>query len=230
MVGVGGVLLLTALASAMPRRWELEHRDFGFLSGWMPPPRDLPELELMELPEWVTQDPGDLVAPPDLSWLRFVVIAGAAIAVALLVAWLVRRFAQSAAPVRTPAAQEPGVAGLEEPDIPALQRGVAIAQRVLDEGADPRNAIIAAWLALEHAAADSGVRKAASQTPTEFAMAVLDRTEADTDATVKLLRLYRQARFSRRPPTRSDVAEAVRCLTVLADGWDSVPATAEVGP
>src|SRR5699024_4436001 len=43
------------------------------------------------------------------------------------------------------------------PDVPALRRGAAAARSVLDKKAVPTDAIIAAWVELEEAAASSGV-------------------------------------------------------------------------
>src|SRR5699024_7315729 len=60
-----------------------------------------------------------------------------------------------------------------EPDLPALRRGVAAARTVLGTDAAPDDAIIAAWLELEAAAASSGVHRAPSDTPTELTTAVL---------------------------------------------------------
>src|SRR5680860_1161507 len=105
-----------------------------------------------------------------------------------------------------------------------LRRGVAEARRFLAEIAGPSDAVIAAWLALEDAASASGVRRAPSQTPTEFTLAVLDRTNADPDATAELLALYHRARFSGHPIEAADVARASRCFGRLAASWDALAA------
>ena len=118
-----------------------------------------------------------------------------------------------------------GVAAQEEaPEVPVLQKGLRDASRMLEEGIEPDDAIISAWMTLEGAAADAGVRRRPAQTPTEFAVAILDRTVADSEATQRLLALYRRARFSQHPSTREDVAEAVRCLRVLMESWDRAAA------
>lgn len=108
-----------------------------------------------------------------------------------------------------------------EPDLPALRRGVAAARRILDGHADPQDAVIAAWLELEQAAASSGVERAPSDTPTEFTTAVLDATRADPAATRTLLGLYHRARFAPDavlgPP---EVAEALRSLERIAESWE----------
>lgn len=120
--------------------------------------------------------------------------------------------------VPTAVAIDPAIA--LEPDLPALRRGVAAARSVLVEHNDPDDAIIAAWLALESAAASSGVVRARSATPTEFTASVLDSTRADPAATRALLRLYQRARFGRIDGvTSADVAAAGRCLEILAESW-----------
>jgi len=108
-----------------------------------------------------------------------------------------------------------------EPDLPALRRGVAAARRVLAGAADPDDAIIAAWLELEAAAASSGVERRPSDTPTELTTAVLDATSADPDATRGLLRLYHRARFAPHAVmTADDVAAARGHLERLAESWE----------
>lgn len=119
---------------------------------------------------------------------------------------------------QTAVATDPAIA--LEPDLPALRRGVAAARSVLVEHDDPDDAIIAAWLALESAAASSGVVRARSATPTEFTANVLDATRADPAAIRTLLRLYQRARFGRIDgATSADVAAAGRCLELLAESW-----------
>ena len=102
------------------------------------------------------------------------------------------------------------------PDVPLLRQGVQAAQRSLDEIADPNNAIVAAWLALEEAASSSGVPREPAQTPTEFTVAVLAETAADPQATQDLLRLYHRARFSSAGVGAAEVVQASNCLAILA--------------
>ena len=59
----------------------------------------------------------------------------------------------------------------------------------------PSDAVVAAWLRLEQAAADSGAPREDHQTPTEFTGALLVRYEVDPTATSTLRRLYQRARF-----------------------------------
>lgn len=113
-----------------------------------------------------------------------------------------------------------GDAAEPEPDLPALRRGVDAARAVLAGRAAPDDAIIAAWLELEAAAASSGVPRAPSDTPTELTTAVLDATSADPVATRGLLHLYHRARFAPGAVmTADDVAAARACLERLAASW-----------
>ena len=109
-----------------------------------------------------------------------------------------------------------------EPDLPALRRGVAAARSVLAGHAAPDDAVIAAWLELESAAASSGIDRAPSDTPTELTTAVLDTTRADPQATRTLLGLYHRARFAPHAVLgAADVAEAARSLERIAESWDA---------
>ncbi len=108
-------------------------------------------------------------------------------------------------------------------DLPALRRGIGHAARHLREIGVPRDAVIAAWVALERAAEASGVPRSPAQTPTEFTLDVLGRTSADPMATRSLLGLYARARFGAEPVTVQDVAQAARCLASLAEALDLDP-------
>lgn len=112
-------------------------------------------------------------------------------------------------------------------ELPVLQKGVEAAQKYLDDIADTDDAIIAAWLALEEAAAATGVRRDRSQTPTEFTVAVLESTDADPEATQGLLDLYREARFSSHSMQPESRRAASIYLRRLAAKW-AVPVRAVV--
>lgn len=77
-------------------------------------------------------------------------------------------------------------------------------------------AVIEAWLALENAAAGTGVARDPAQTPSEFTAALLRRHHADDAATSTLLALYHRARFSPRPDIDdSDVDDARAALRAI---------------
>lgn len=106
------------------------------------------------------------------------------------------------------------------PDVERLREGLAEAAGHLAEHGPPADAVVAAWIALEHAAERSGVQRDRAQTPTEFTLDVLDATPADPAATRVLLGLYHRARFSEHGVEAPDVAEAARALTQLSAGLD----------
>jgi hypothetical protein len=82
---------------------------------------------------------------------------------------------------------------------------------VANRGGPPSDAVIAAWLELEAAAADSGHSRAAHQTPTEFTEAL----DISTDAINTLRGLYQRARFG--PPGTVTEADAQRAQAALDD-------------
>ncbi|QDZ13789.1 DUF4129 domain-containing protein [Humibacter ginsenosidimutans] len=114
-----------------------------------------------------------------------------------------------------------------EPDpdpAPAVSRGIARALEVLDEERAPGDAIVAAWLGLQKAAADSGVRRRDAETPGEYTARIVGRIGTDGDAATTLLRLYQDVRFGAHPVGPDDVKKARACLLRLRESWRSVPA------
>lgn len=202
------------------------------LSGpWQVAPRDVtpgPPTTEREEPSETPTAPEE--PPPDAADVSFPLTMVLALVGLLLLALLLRALVRRATLARgtsggryehAPGSVEDLAPAPPEPDLPALRRGVTAARALLVPGADPDDAVIAAWLELEAAAASSGVDRAPSDTPTEFTTAVLDATRADPDATRRLLRLYHLARFAPHAVlTSDDVAEARRCLERLAESWD----------
>ena len=109
--------------------------------------------------------------------------------------------------------------GIAEESLPALLRGVEAAQASLAEHPVPSDAVVAAWLQLEEAAAESGLVRPPAQTPAEFTVTVLAATRADERATLELLELYHRARFSRHPVGPPEVAAAADCLGRISASW-----------
>ncbi len=180
-------------------------------------------------------DPSDLAPPPDdgpdLGWLRrAAVVAVVAVLLAALVRWALRRqLPVRPPPSDTPAARPP-VAGPPpdpQPDLDVLREGARAAAEHLRGTASPADAVIAAWVALEEAAARSGVVREPSATATEFTLHVLDRTRADPVDVRTLLALYLRARFDDRPLLAADVQDAARSARALVD---SVTRPARVAP
>jgi hypothetical protein len=77
----------------------------------------------------------------------------------------------------------------------------------------PSDAVVAAWLSLEEAAASSGAPRQDHQTPTEFTGALLTRYEVDTEAAATLRGLYQRARFGAPDQVSArDAASAAEAL------------------
>lgn len=164
-------------------------------------------------------------ATVDLSWLGWVLAGAAAVALVLVAIRLVRYWRrprpEAAAPSEVIAAE-----GDPEPDAQTLRRGVGQAGDRLRAAGPPRDAIIAAWVAIEDAARRSGAPRRPAQTPTEHTTAVLRRTGADAAAAHQLLHVYQRARFAVTEPTEADVARAARALRRLAASWPELAGTA----
>ncbi|SED71347.1 protein of unknown function [Ruania alba] len=227
------MLLVVVLAAPLVGSWEFEPRF---------EPRDPVQATAptAELPTAEPRSPAPTPTPtlpesdlhaPDLRWL---LVVGAVLAALVVLALLVRLLLWLRRPT-PPAPPEPrGLAGHgeidEEPELPVLHRGVQAAVAHLEQIHEPRDAIVAAWLALEEAAARSGVRRRPAQTPTEFTAAVLTRTGADQEAITRLLRLYHRARFSTSDPKREDVAAATEAFAALTASWPALTEPSQPDP
>lgn len=81
-------------------------------------------------------------------------------------------------------------------------------------GGPPGDAVVAAWLRLEEAAAHEGAARQPHQTATEFTTALLTRyTTGDPAALDELRGLYQRARFG--PPGQVGEADAAAALAAL---------------
>lgn len=112
---------------------------------------------------------------------------------------------------------EPEVAeGEEEWDL--LMRATSEQTRLaaLAEG-DPRNAVVACWVALEDAAEGAGLARDPAETSAEFTRRVLAGWRVDPGTVAALAELYREARFSRHPVTEGMRTEAVHAMKRLHD-------------
>ncbi len=220
IAAVGFVALLVVLAATAIGPWELDppFRLEAPQTTEPPPPESTGTPTATPSPrepmEW--QD----LPTPDLTWLAVVIsVIGAAVLLLVLLRLL--------AYLRRPRQVEPPEPGTTadygdvepEPDLPVLREGVRSAVEQLRAVGPPRDAIVAAWLAMEDAASRSGVPRHPAQTPTEHAAAVLERTGADQRATEHLLHLYHRARFSTEEPEPGDVDAAAAALEQLAASW-----------
>ncbi|MFD3445085.1 DUF4129 domain-containing protein [Microbacteriaceae bacterium 4G12] len=215
-VVLGALILLAVLGSAVRGPWILERRteEVPFRGARTPTLTPAPSPEEGRPPLDGVEDLPRL----DLSWLPGVLIVLLAAVVALVLWRLWLRYRRAGAPAEESARSAGVTAGADAvPELPVLLRGVEAARLSLGSVADPGDAVIAAWLSLEDAAAESGVRRHPAQTPTEFTLAILGSTRADADATRELLGLYHLARFSTHPVTADHVERASRCLGAIAE-------------
>ena len=217
-VGVPAVLvagLLVVVAAATPPSWSVTDR-FGLWGGtpsYAPP--TLPPLPTDDrTPPPLLQDSGVSSLALPLLWA---VLGLAVLAVAFWVWRLLPRAATKTTATDTSGGL--GAAAGGSPDAPAVRQAVSEAQQLLDTVLDPTDAVLAAWVALEEAAARSGLPRHPADTPTELTARVLTATEADADAVTTLLGLYHRARFSAAGVGPEAIAEARRCLAALAASW-----------
>lgn len=86
------------------------------------------------------------------------------------------------------------------------QRAAALAER------DPRNAVVACWVAVEDAAERGGIDRDHAETSAEFTQRVLTRWSVDPGTIAELAALYREARFSRHPVTEQQRDRALAAV------------------
>jgi hypothetical protein len=106
-----------------------------------------------------------------------------------------------------------------EPGQVWLARATRRAMSEMDRrvGGPPSDAVVAAWVQLEEAAAAKGTERKPHQTPTEFAERLLDDLVNDGDALRELKTLYHRARFGRPGSvTDRDAAAARSALERIA--------------
>jgi hypothetical protein len=221
VLGVGALVVVTVLASAAAGPWSLRVDGTGQVD-----PADLAVAGRGPSPfasRSPVPTPGDATAPP---WVTFVVLVLLVVLVVVVLLALARRLARLFRERLQPRSTDDSTpdGSLDEgPDrwVPAMQDGVRRAAQELDDEQPPGDAVIAAWVALEHAAASGGLVRDRAETATEFTVDVLDATSADPAATRTLLDLYLAARYSRHALTAGDVARARTSLATIANGLAS---------
>ncbi|ROR97539.1 uncharacterized protein DUF4129 [Salana multivorans] len=160
-----------------------------------------------------------VIEVPD--WLGPTLVAVAAAVVAAAVILLLRRYLpRRLARYEGEVIETVGrTTDAEATAVPDLTESLTSARGALDRAVAPRDAVVAAWLALEEGAADRHAARSPSQTPTEFTLELLARTHADPAAVEALRRTYLAARFSTAPVTRQQVAVASEALARIEATW-----------
>ncbi|WP_076259062.1 DUF4129 domain-containing protein [Intrasporangium flavum] len=164
-------------------------------------------------------------SPPSPLWglLVQVVIALVAIGVLAVLAQIV------IALLRRPRLVRHDEPVFEAPDVPEeLLAGARAGIDLLLTG-EPRNAIVAAWLALETSAAATGLPRDPAETSTEYTARVIGTWAIDRDRLADLAALYREARFSVHDLGEIHRDRAVADLRVLSADLERV-AAAVPGP
>ncbi|HEU5144959.1 MAG TPA: DUF4129 domain-containing protein [Dermatophilaceae bacterium] len=103
------------------------------------------------------------------------------------------------------------------PAVPEELLRSAESRMALLESGEPRNAIVAAWLDLEAAAAASGLPRHPAETSTEYTTRVITTWQVDRERLDGLAALYREARFSLHPLGEEQRRRAIDNLRVLHD-------------
>ncbi|MDV3221730.1 DUF4129 domain-containing protein [Intrasporangium sp.] len=115
---------------------------------------------------------------------------------------------------------EPGFA---VPEVPTeILQGADSGLENLGQGA-PRNAIVAAWVALEAAAGAAGLPRHPAETSTEYVARVLATWEVDPRSLRELSALYREARFSTHPLTETHRRRAITALSAIRSDLERAP-------
>jgi hypothetical protein len=158
----------------------------------------------------------------DASWIVVLIAVVVLTVVAFLIWRAVRKRLQRPEPGETLMMGPLEDAELEpapEPDAPQVRRGLDRAIDILGEPRRPRDAIEQAWLGLQEAAEESGVRRLPAETPSEFTARILSRVGADREAARVLLDLYLRVRFGDAPVSARDVETARASLESLRASW-----------
>ncbi len=149
----------------------------------------------------VEQQPGaDSSVDLHLDWLLIVLVCALLIVIGLAVRWLLSREDEVAPRIETEDALDTLVEATAAD--PAWQRAQG----------DPRNAVVACWVALEDGVFRAGLQPSPAETSLDLATRVLARWRVDPAAVAALAVLYREARFSRHPVTAQQRDQAVAIL------------------
>ncbi len=173
------------------------------------PPQELEPQE--PVPESRTEWPNWLST---LSRVIGVIVAIAAIVAALAVLRLLRMPSWlRSSPLRR---RTDTATALPEIDDGGVSVDVESARAALSSGT-ARNAIVACWMQLERDAADAGMPRLPSDTPTEYVERVIGASSMDPVPIGELAALYREARFSSHELTDEHRARAMVALDRVAD-------------
>ncbi|AEG44294.1 DUF4129 domain-containing protein [Isoptericola variabilis] len=216
-LAVLGLLVLVVLGAAAATPWRVTPPEalLGEVPGLMPSLPSAPTSVPSEAPRAEPESGG--------GDLGLALLLAGLLVVAVLLALAGRRILaalRDAEPPPEPDTTEVGVAAADGAapavTVEELADAVALALRRLDGARTPHDAVVAAWVSLEEAAARHGTERDPAQTPTEFTVALLHDSPAPAADVATLRRLYHHARFASRPVDADQAAAARDALERIA--------------
>jgi Domain of unknown function (DUF4129) len=192
-------------APYIPTRQDL--REAGVITDDFPVPGALPP-EVFPAEGWGIHPPGP---PPWLPWAL----------VAIVLLWLAVRLALDlrAGRIERPRWRRhtgPEVEPAEpEDDVALARRAVDAALLPLREPADPRTAVIEAYVRMEAVLVELRLGRRAAETPREYLKRVLVERGAAEASLTSLTELFEEARFSRHPIPESSARRAASELAAV---------------
>lgn len=201
-VGLGVLVLLWAAGSDAPLL------SFPGSTADPPEPEDVAPVTAPPQPQPTGAEPGP---PPEggpgVPWDLLLALLITLVLLGLLARLILRLLRER----RQEPEEEEGLEELEAlvAATSAQQRARAAAEE------DPRNAVVACWVALEEAAASSGLPRDPAETSVEFTSRVLARWQVRQGPLTGLAGLYREARFSRHPVTEEQRERALAALALI---------------
>ncbi len=146
------------------------------------------------------QPPSDSSINLHIDWLVVLFVCALLVVIGLAVRWLLSREDD----------REPRIDA--EDALDTLVEATAAGPAGVRAQGDPRNAVVACWVALEDGVSRAGLEPSPAETSVDLATRVLARWRVDPVAVTALADLYREARFSRHPVTEQQRDEAVAIL------------------
>jgi hypothetical protein len=219
---LGAVAVVAAIGEGHARFTGLR---WNFTLTSLPPRRQTPPLRSPGSPAPAPLPQAAHGTPVWLTVVLWILVAAAIVAVL----WVLARRVPRPGPRSAEAVEGAALAAADddqdaapaddEPDAPALRRGIAEALQILGSEREPRDAIVKAWLGLQESAEDAGIVRRPSETPTEFTGRILGRVTSDRESVAVVLQLYLRIRFGDHAATEADVVRVRAALTRLAESW-----------
>ncbi|MGB5953379.1 MAG: DUF4129 domain-containing protein [Ornithinimicrobium sp.] len=159
------------------------------------------------------QQSGDVSNDDDGSGLNLPLIFQ--VATAALIAWLVVRWLRH----REARGSTDFIAVEPADELTLLVQATATGEDIAaPRDGEPRNAVVACWVALEDALARAGAAPRAGETSLDLTQRILNRWQVDPAPLHQLADLFREARFSRHPITQAHADAAREALGHIHQG------------